>query len=332
MDNVVAASGYNKEIKEFDAALEEQSELKEEIDNETEKNEHDSDDDESESKNNFEDEESERNSEDDETARVNDSDNGTQVSNKSETRSISNEDAGKEEADENEQSKPMDATFNATMAMYFQSMKEINIIPESLATSSLNCCPNAICTEECLHLDALTTHSTLSTIPEGEVHAHISSVNLEFAENMADEQTAVSSSDNFDARSTTSSRRSKSRNTGQKLDDETRKALTAKLLESRRVRKEAVEKGEPIPLVMEFLESSKHDDDRISHFSFSSYASTVDPATLKARALREVALKDAKQVSKKSLRAKGEANAYTRKKMENSLNIKQSMECRDVWD
>ena len=127
-----------------------------------------------------------------------------------------------------------------------------------------------------------------------------------------------------------SSRRSKCSNTGQKLDEETRKAMRQSILRATKLKREAKERGEHVS-VMELMEGSKHEDDRLSCLSFTTTGSTVDPATLKLRANKEFEKQAKKQVSKKNLRTKGEANAVNRKKRENAVNIKESLACADVW-
>ena len=323
MDKLVSASGFNKEITEFDSILNHQN-ARQEADGEEEEEEES-------------DEEEEYETDDDEcnTTRdhngdeypVSDEDNkpddNPNVSADKDMENNIEENKGNEFGDE---IKPMDATFNATMNMFFQSLGQAGV--SGVTESPLTCCTKPICNNECFSQNK-KSHQ-LALVPEDEICENLSAAQIIDDANPQPSTSRTTKCDNFDTASVTSSRRSKKKN-GQKLDDETRQAIKEKLLESRRMRREAREKGEEIPQVAEFLESSKHDDDKLSCFSFSTNATTIDPAVIEKRMAREYQRIEMKQVDKKRLRAKGEANASTRQNKENSLNIKQTMECQDVW-
>lgn len=321
LDKEVMASGYKGEVGAFDDLLRSQSEAaaegegQDEVEEEQGDNEDDTDgDDASESEHDADednDEEDDANTEKD-VEIIENKEDGEEVSSVKEVKDD-------EETIQQKLDPASEATFNATLNMYFESMKNLKQT-QSLMTN-LNCCPNEICTAECFHNSNQVVGLSLGVVPEGEVTDDISvPVNIPLE-------------GNSDKKSTTSKASKKSRRsqTGQKLDEKTRKAMKEKLLEASRIRKEAREKGEVPPSLAELLETTKHDDDRLSCYSFSTLATSVHPKEFKMRAVKEVEKIEKKQVSKKNLRVKGEANAYTRKNRENALNIKETMACDDVW-
>ncbi|KAF2351709.1 RIO2 kinase winged helix domain N-terminal [Trinorchestia longiramus] len=291
LDKEVAASGYNREVGEFDEML---------------RGEKTNNDEESDDTSDADDEEDE------------DCEGSDPEAQKGEAT------ARETETDEGE-SKGMDSTFNATIDMYFRSMK--NVKCTSVSTNDLNCCKGTICSSDCLAMHQQTNSTSLPTVSEDNILSLTSS-----APAVASSSTVNDNLDTMSVSSRASRRSSKSsRNTGQKLDAETRKAMMQKLVQAREQRKEAQENGETAPNLLEVMENARQDDDRLTCISFSTSASTVDPAVLKMRAQKELEKMQQKQVSKKNLRVKGEANAYTRMKKENSNNIKMSMECADIW-
>ncbi|KAA0183968.1 hypothetical protein HAZT_HAZT010670 [Hyalella azteca] len=317
LDKKVAASGFKREINEFDEMLISR-ENAEEVEEESDDNDDDNDDDDDE-----EEEEEEKDTDGDTSNDCEASDEDDEPEGKLKQKSSGLRSAYSEANEEN--LKAADSTFTATMEMYFKSMKNVKVA--SSDTNSLNCCLGGICNTECLAKRELMNGS-LATVSENQVLASPENQTLKSLNDLT-----VTDKD-FDTRSTTSrgSRRStKSRNTGQKLDPETRQAMMEKLVKAREQRKKAEENGEVVPNLMEVMESTRQDDDRLTCISFSTRASTVDPVVLKLRAQREYEKKEQKQISKKNLRVKGEANAYTRAKKENVNNIKQSMACADVW-
>lgn len=338
LDELISASGYKKEIAELNELILIQNQIeKKEVESEDS---NDDDDEEESCQDNDEEESCQDNdeesdgqfnaSDDDEVDRLKDDndsdlekdlqpDDDSAAKLESNTNSVNVEDAEGEEAADTQslsdgkispllEDRARDATFDATMDMYFKSLKK-----ENMLVNGASALPTLVEDHE-LTAETLASAATAAARP------------------------SVSPTDDIDTASQASRRSSKGsrgkntkyNNTGQKLDPEARKALMKKvlLLRQERIRCEAA--GEPVPNLLESLETCTIEDDGLSGISYST-ASTINPVVLKQRAKKEVLKKERKQISKKNLRAKGEANAYTRMKKENDNTIKQSMACADVW-
>lgn len=103
-------------------------------------------------------------------------------------------------------------------------------------------------------------------------------------------------------------------------------ALIRQARKARLQRKEAESKGEiPVPFE-DFL--SEAFDESASMCSFSTTASSIPPEKVKFRTQKDLERLQNKQISKKSLRVKGEANAFNRMKKANRETIQESI----GWD
>lgn len=119
---------------------------------------------------------------------------------------------------------------------------------------------------------------------------------------------------------------SSQRKKGKQLQQEARMALIKQLAKAREARQRAEENGEEPPLLEDFIDDSL--SDICSVRSFSTTASSIDPRTVKHRTHRDLERRQNKQISKKNLRVKGEANAYRRMKKQNEVTVR---ECAG-WD
>lgn len=106
-----------------------------------------------------------------------------------------------------------------------------------------------------------------------------------------------------------------SRKKGKQLQQEARLALIKQLAKAREARQQAEEKGEKPPSLEDFIDDSL--SDVCSVRSFSTTASSIDPQEIKHRTHRDLDRRQKKQIPKKNLRVKGEANAFRRMKKEN---------------
>lgn len=110
------------------------------------------------------------------------------------------------------------------------------------------------------------------------------------------------------------------------LNREARLELVKQIARARELRQKAEQNGEEPPFLDDLIDDSISDICSIR--SFSTTASTIPPEDIKNRMTRDLAKRDRRQISKKNLRVKGEANAYRRAKMENADAIKES----SGWD
>lgn len=110
------------------------------------------------------------------------------------------------------------------------------------------------------------------------------------------------------------------------LNREARLELVKQIARARELRQKAEQNGEEPSLLDDLIDDSISDICSIR--SFSTTASTIPPEDIKNRMTRDLAKRDRRQISKKNLRVKGEANAYRRAKMENADAIKES----SGWD
>lgn len=110
------------------------------------------------------------------------------------------------------------------------------------------------------------------------------------------------------------------RKKGKQLQQEARMALIKQLAKAREARQQAEEKGEQPPLLEDFIDDSL--SDICSVRSFSTTASSIDPRDVKHRTHRDLEKRQKKQVSKKNLRVKGEANAFRRIKKQNEVTAR----------
>ncbi|XP_068210884.1 uncharacterized protein RIOK2 [Palaemon carinicauda] len=131
--------------------------------------------------------------------------------------------------------------------------------------------------------------------------------------------------DNSDIQSTKSGRHSRKKKT-RDVNDEARLALVKQLAKAREVRQQAEKKGEEVPSLDDLIDDSM--SDICSMLSFSTTASTIPPEEVKRRMAKDLDKRDKRQISKKNLRVKGEANAYRRIKKQNEDTIKDS----SGWD
>lgn len=113
---------------------------------------------------------------------------------------------------------------------------------------------------------------------------------------------------------------SNNRKKGKHLQQEARMALIKQLAKAREARQRAEEKGEEPPLLEDFIDDSL--SDICSVRSFSTTASSINPKDVKHRTHRDLERRQSKQVSKKNLRVKGEANAYRRTKKQNEATLR----------
>jgi len=95
-------------------------------------------------------------------------------------------------------------------------------------------------------------------------------------------------------------------------------------------RAELARAGKEAEPLRDMLEAAQEGDDRLTAVSFRS-AHSHSALSIRSYALSDLSRLESKQVSKKALRAKGEASADKRKRKENQTNIRQSMACQDVW-
>lgn len=113
---------------------------------------------------------------------------------------------------------------------------------------------------------------------------------------------------------------SNNRKKGKHLQQEARMALIKQLAKAREARQKAEEKGEEPPLLEDFIDDSL--SDICSVRSFSTTASSINPKDVKHRTHRDLERRQNKQISKKNLRVKGEANAYRRMKKQNEATVR----------
>ncbi|KAK8742204.1 hypothetical protein OTU49_002176, partial [Cherax quadricarinatus] len=113
---------------------------------------------------------------------------------------------------------------------------------------------------------------------------------------------------------------------GKHLNHEARLALIKQLAKARELRQKAEENGEEPPLLEDVIDDSF--SDLCSIRSFSTVASSISPQDVKHRTQKDLIRREKKQVSKKNLRVKGEANAFRRIKKQNEAVIKES----SGWD
>ncbi|XP_047478510.1 LOW QUALITY PROTEIN: serine/threonine-protein kinase rio2-like [Penaeus chinensis] len=98
------------------------------------------------------------------------------------------------------------------------------------------------------------------------------------------------------------------------------------LAKARELRQHYEENGEEAPPLEDLIDESISDVHSVC--SFSTTASTIEPEEVKRRMQKDLTRREKKQVSKKNLRVKGEANAYRRSKLANEATIKESV----GWD
>lgn len=110
------------------------------------------------------------------------------------------------------------------------------------------------------------------------------------------------------------------RRKGKQIQQEARMALIKQLAKAREARQQAEENGEEPPLLENFIDDSL--SDVCSVRSFSTTASSIDPRDVKHRTHKDLERRQKKQVSKKNLRVKGEANAYRRIKKQNEATLR----------
>ncbi|XP_045618945.1 uncharacterized protein [Procambarus clarkii] len=113
-----------------------------------------------------------------------------------------------------------------------------------------------------------------------------------------------------------------SKSKGKHLDHEARTALIRQLAKARELRQQAEENGEDPPILEDLIDDSFSDICSIK--SFSTTTSSIAPREVKHRTHKDLQRREKKQISKKSLRVKGEANAFKRNKHENEAVIKES--------
>lgn len=133
-----------------------------------------------------------------------------------------------------------------------------------------------------------------------------------------EEEEVADSSDKQSVKSGRHSRKKKARDT----NDEARLALVRQLAKAREIRQQAEKNGEEVPSLNDLIDDSM--SDICSVLSFSTTASTIPPEEVKKRMAKDLERRDKKQISKKNLRVKGEANAYRRSRKENADTIKES--------
>ncbi|KAG0716311.1 Serine/threonine-protein kinase RIO2 [Chionoecetes opilio] len=106
------------------------------------------------------------------------------------------------------------------------------------------------------------------------------------------------------------------RKKGKQLQAEARTALIQQLVKAREARHKAEENGEDPPSLGAFIDDSL--SEVCSVRSFSTTASSIDPREVKHRTHKDLDRKQKKQIPKKNLRVKGEANAFKRIKNDNA--------------
>ncbi|KAK3856113.1 hypothetical protein Pcinc_037536 [Petrolisthes cinctipes] len=111
-----------------------------------------------------------------------------------------------------------------------------------------------------------------------------------------------------------------SRKKGKELQAEARLALIKQLARARELRQKAEEAGEEPPLIDDLIDDSISDICSIR--SFSTTKSSIAPGEIKHRTSKDLDRRQKRQISKKNLRVKGEANAYRRNKKENQSTIR----------
>lgn len=111
------------------------------------------------------------------------------------------------------------------------------------------------------------------------------------------------------------------RKKGKEMDSAARMALIKQLARARELRQKAEENGDET-LLDDLMGDSV--SDICSVRSFSTTASTISPSTVKHRTQKDLTKREKKQVSKKNMRVKGEANAFNRQKKENVATIRDS--------
>lgn len=116
------------------------------------------------------------------------------------------------------------------------------------------------------------------------------------------------------------------RKKGKDADRETRMLFIKQLAKARELRQHCEENGEEAPPLEDMIDDSMSDIHSVR--SFSTTASTIQPEDVKRRTQRDLTRREKKQVAKKNLRVKGEANAYRRSKLANQATIKES----SGWD
>ena len=110
------------------------------------------------------------------------------------------------------------------------------------------------------------------------------------------------------------------RKKGKRLQQEARMALIKQLAKAREARQMAEEKGEDPPSLEDFIDDSF--SEVCSVRSFSTTASSIDPREVKHRTNKDLERRQKKQISKKNLRVKGEANAFRRTKHQNENTVR----------
>lgn len=194
--------------------------------------------------------------------------------------------------DSAEESKPSPA-FNATMEMYFRSLKDEN--PEMART--LNSVPeDAVCNDA----------PTFVNLPTVDNHT----------------------ADNFDTLSTASKRSRRNRYNENRYSPSERKAIIARINKAGEQQRQARANGEEVPTLEELVNADvDNEDDRVS-FSLSTAATSVAASR---RIKKERQAREQREMPKKYLRTKGDAHAAKRRSKECATEISSTMECKDVW-
>ncbi|ROT63355.1 putative serine/threonine-protein kinase RIO2 [Penaeus vannamei] len=122
------------------------------------------------------------------------------------------------------------------------------------------------------------------------------------------------------------SERHSRRKKGKDADRDARLLFIKQLAKARELRQHCEENGEEAPPLEDMIDDSMSDIHSVR--SFSTTASTIEPEEIKRRLQKDLTRREKKQVSKKNLRVKGEANAYRRSKLANAATIKESV----GWD
>lgn len=122
------------------------------------------------------------------------------------------------------------------------------------------------------------------------------------------------------------SERHSRRKKGKDADRDARLLFIKQLAKARELRQHCEENGEEAPPLEDMIDESMSDIHSVR--SFSTTASTIEPEEIKRRLQKDLTRREKKQVSKKNLRVKGEANAYRRSKLANAATIKESV----GWD
>ncbi|XP_042227115.1 serine/threonine-protein kinase rio2-like isoform X2 [Homarus americanus] len=113
-----------------------------------------------------------------------------------------------------------------------------------------------------------------------------------------------------------------SKKKGKDLDREARMALIKQLAKARELRQKVEENGDEKPLLDDVIDMTVSDICSVK--SFSTTTSSISPRDIKFRMQKNLERREKKQVSKKNLRVKGEANAYRRAKKQNDAAIKET--------